>query len=76
MINGRDVVGLEVITTATKGRGVITTIQRKKGDYLCNYVGELLTASEGKKKEKEYDENTGCFMYFFKYNDQSYWYDH
>ena len=66
MLKGIDVVGLEVVTTATRGREVITTIQRKKGDYLCNYIGELLTAREGKKKVKLYDETTGCFMYFFK----------
>ena len=67
--------GLKVVTTSNRGRGVITTMLRKKGDYICRYIGDLITATDGKRREEEYskDPMAGCFMFYFKYQDKCYW---
>lgn len=39
------------------------------------YSGELIDMQEAYRREEEYeqDENTGCYMYYFKYKDHHYW---
>ena len=55
-----------------KGGGVITQI---KIELLCEYVGELMSYSDGVKKEQAYssDPNIGCYMYFFKHTGKTLW---
>jgi histone-lysine N-methyltransferase SETD8 len=55
-----------------KGRGVFTTTSFIKGDFLCEYAGEVISYVEAQKREIKYanDSTKGCFMYYFKHNDK------
>ena len=66
---------LEVVKDEIKGRGVVTTIPRVKGDFICEYSGELISFEEAKTKEAEYskDSDVGCYMYYFEHKSKKYW---
>lgn len=66
--------GLEVKHFAGKGRGVITTREFAKGEFVVEYVGELINQGEAREREKVYaqDQNTGCYMYYFQHRNQQY----
>ncbi|XP_031832064.2 SET domain containing 8 [Nomia melanderi] len=66
--------GLEVRHFAGKGRGVITTREFAKGEFVVEYVGELIDQVTAKKREKIYaqDQNTGCYMYYFQHRNHQY----
>ena len=53
-----------------KGRGIITTRNRRRGEFVVEYAGEVINMESARERENEYsmDVNNGCFMYFFKYN--------
>lgn len=67
---------MEVIKDEVKGRGVITTVPRVKGDFVCEYSGELISFEKAQKKEADYskDSDVGCYMYYFEYKNTKYWY--
>lgn len=58
-----------------KGRGVVTNKPFRKGDFLCEYAGELISRKEAVQREIEYanDPNIGSYMYFFSYKGSDYW---
>ena len=58
-----------------KGKGVITTREFVKDEFICEYPGELITYQDALQREKEYElsGSVGCFMYFFRHNDQTKW---
>lgn len=60
----------------SKGRGVFATHDFHRGEFVVEYSGELIDVQQASKREKKYeqDENTGCFMYYFKFRDHQYWY--
>ncbi|EFN78739.1 Histone-lysine N-methyltransferase pr-set7, partial [Harpegnathos saltator] len=66
--------GLEVRYFPGKGRGVITTREFTKGEYVVEYIGELISQAEAKVREEKYaqDQNTGCYMYYFQHRNQQY----
>ncbi|CAK9811745.1 Histone-lysine N-methyltransferase PR-Set7 [Anthophora plagiata] len=66
--------GLEVRHFAGKGRGVITTREFTKGEFVVEYIGELIDQVTAKKREKLYaqDHNTGCYMYYFQHRNHQY----
>ncbi|XP_074030195.1 LIM domain kinase 1 isoform X2 [Leptinotarsa decemlineata] len=66
--------GLEVRIFEDKGRGVVAAKDFTKGDFVVEYSGDLIDLIEAKVREEKYarDQNTGCYMYYFKYNDQQY----
>ncbi|KOC68442.1 Histone-lysine N-methyltransferase pr-set7 [Habropoda laboriosa] len=66
--------GLEVRHFAGKGRGVITTREFTKGEFVVEYIGELIDQITAKKREKIYaqDQNTGCYMYYFQHRNHQY----
>ncbi|EDV22448.1 N-lysine methyltransferase KMT5A-A [Trichoplax sp. H2] len=61
--------GIQMIYTEGKGRGIVTTKPFKKGDFLCEYAGELISRKEALQREVSYgkDPNIGNYMYFFSY---------
>lgn len=67
--------GLLVKKFPEKGRGVITTRPFVKGEFVVEYIGDLIDIHEANKREQMYakDENTGCYMYYFKHKNQQYW---
>lgn len=67
--------GLIVKHFVGKGRGVVTTREFKKGEFVVEYIGELIDQVTAKKREAEYakDQNTGCYMYYFQHRSHQYW---
>ena len=60
--------GLVIGNAGDKGRGVFTTKSFAPGDFVCEYTGTLLTAAEGRDKEKIYDKKPdeyGSFVHYF-----------
>ena len=55
------------------GMGVSADTDIKKGEPLLFYVGELLTADEGRNREQKYTEKDGSVMYFFIHNGSNWW---
>ncbi|XP_077273538.1 SET domain containing 8 isoform X2 [Temnothorax americanus] len=66
--------GLEVRNFPGKGRGVVTTREFAKGEFVVEYIGELINQGEAKEREEIYaqDQNTGCYMYYFQHRNQQY----
>lgn len=66
--------GLKVKHFAGKGRGVVTTREFRKGEFVVEYIGELIDQTVAKKREAEYarDQSTGCYMYYFKHRSHQY----
>ena len=47
----------------------------KKGSFLLEYRGDLITESEGKKREKQYDKaKEGSYLFFFQNKDKKLWF--
>ena len=61
--------GLEIRTLLEKGRAVFTTRAFISGDYICEYVGELISNTKALQREMEYSEDVlkGCYMYYFRH---------
>lgn len=58
-----------------KGRGIVTTRFFKRGEFVVEYIGDLISMQEANDRETNYsaDDNMGCYMYYFKHNEQPYW---
>lgn len=58
-----------------KGRGVFADRAFQRGQFVVEYHGELLEIKDAKEKESQYaqDPTTGCYMFYFRYLDKSYW---
>lgn len=52
-----------------KGSAVVAKKFIPKGSFVCQYEGELVSASEGKRRSEEIDT---CFLYFFQLNRTKY----
>jgi len=50
--------GLEIFETNGRGLGLRTArgVMIKKGDIICNYEGEIVSASEAKRRDEEYSK--------------------
>ncbi|XP_052860144.1 histone-lysine N-methyltransferase PR-Set7 [Anopheles cruzii] len=61
--------GLKIEHFEGKGRGIVTTRSFSKGEFVVEYIGDLITVAEAKQREQSYaeDDNTGCYMYYFKH---------
>lgn len=61
--------GLKIAHFEGKGRGIITTRSFMKGEFVVEYIGDLITVTEAKEREQIYaeDDSTGCYMYYFKH---------
>lgn len=61
--------GLKIVTFEGKGRGIVTTRKFARGEFVVEYIGDLIDMAEAKLREQEYaeDDNTGCYMYYFKH---------
>ncbi len=68
--------GLRVVDVVDKGRGVVTVCPFSKGEFLCEYSGELITEKEAKEREQEYSEDAtvGCYVYYFSHKSSRWWY--
>ena len=57
----------------TADYGVFTTKYIAKGDFICEYDGELLTEVEGEQRRDEYKDKEASFVYFFEHNGYKLW---
>ncbi|KAK7792758.1 hypothetical protein R5R35_007075 [Gryllus longicercus] len=66
--------GLEVHNFEGKGRGIVATRFFCKGEFVVEYAGELIDMTEAKVRERMYaqDQNTGCYMYYFRHRNTQY----
>jgi len=65
---------LEVVTFPEKGRGVVSTRDLKKGEFVVEYAGDIIDVASAKDREVKYslDVNKGCYMYYFKHKGKNY----
>ncbi|KAK9516040.1 hypothetical protein VZT92_025299 [Zoarces viviparus] len=52
-----------------KGLGVVATRQFARGDILCDYHGEVITAKKGNKKMPSINDQAG-YMFFFTFREK------
>ncbi|XP_053683936.1 histone-lysine N-methyltransferase PR-Set7 [Sabethes cyaneus] len=66
--------GLKIAYFDGKGRGIVTTRPFMKGEFVVEYIGDLISVAEAKQREQIYaeDDNTGCYMYYFKHKNVQY----
>jgi len=60
--------------TEGKGRGIFANKDLKRGDFVVEYSGDLMSLEEGKEKEEEYSEDAeiGCYIYYFSFKGKRY----
>ncbi|XP_043978900.1 uncharacterized protein LOC122834482 isoform X2 [Gambusia affinis] len=64
-----DKVGLDVkYINAFKGRGIFATTSFQKGDFLCEYQGELISKEECERRQKVYHDKLKVFLFEFYFN--------
>ena len=64
----------KIVRTKEKGRGVVADRPFFNGQFICEYAGELLMdIKEARRREKEYPEEKGSFMFFFQYDGKKMW---
>ncbi|XP_014217201.1 histone-lysine N-methyltransferase set-1 [Copidosoma floridanum] len=63
--------GLQIEEIKEKGRGIITTKKFSKGDFVIEYIGDLIDGATAKQREMKYAKNKklGCYMYYFRHKD-------
>ena len=46
-----------------------------KGDFLCEYSGDLISEVEARKREAQYviNPSIGCYMYYFTFKGEKFW---
>ncbi|XP_026473408.1 N-lysine methyltransferase KMT5A-A [Ctenocephalides felis] len=66
--------GLEVHNFPGKGRGIVASKFFARGSFVVEYSGDLISMTEARDRELIYarDENTGCYMYYFKHRNKQY----
>ena len=61
-----------------KGKGVITTKKYMKGEYICEYEGDLITYGKAQKREEEYLEDKKGraykgYLFYFTFKNKKLW---
>ena len=51
--------------TEEKGRGIFANQDLRKGDFVVEYAGDLMSLEEGKEKEAEYSEDAEIGSYIY-----------
>ena len=55
------------------GKGLFTTREYAKGEFLTEYEGELISDEEGKRRFNAYRRRLGSFIFFFNYKRKKMW---
>lgn len=66
--------GLKIEHFEGKGRGICADRPFQRGEFVVEYIGDLIDMAEANLRERKYalDENAGCYMYYFKHKNQQY----
>lgn len=67
--------GLLVKLFKDKGRGIIAGRPFSRGEFVIEYIGDLIDQAEADRREKIYakDAKLGCYMYYFKHKEHHWW---
>lgn len=67
--------GLIVKMFSEKGRGIVAGRPFQRGEFVVEYIGELIDQTEADRREEEYSQKAefGCYMYYFKHKEQQWW---
>lgn len=67
--------GLVVKFFKDKGRGICAGHPFARGEFVVEYIGDLIEQSEADRREEIYAKDTafGCYMYYFKHKEQQWW---
>lgn len=67
--------GLIVKDFSEKGRGIVAGRPFQRGEFVVEYIGELIDQTEADRREEDYAQNAefGCYMYYFKHKEQQWW---
>lgn len=65
---------LEVQEVEGKGRGIFAKQDFCRGEFVCEYAGELISYEDAKEREKFYEGKTefGCYMYYFTFKNKKF----
>ncbi|XP_034131685.1 histone-lysine N-methyltransferase Su(var)3-9 isoform X1 [Drosophila guanche] len=55
-------------TSNGRGWGVRTPQALRKGEFVCEYVGEIITCDEANERGKAYDDNGRTYLFDLDYN--------
>lgn len=68
--------GLVVKLFKDKGRGICAGRPFARGEFVVEYIGDLIEQNEADRREEIYakDSAFGCYMYYFKHKEQQWWY--
>jgi hypothetical protein len=56
------------------GSGVYATQDFRKGDFLVEYAGDLISKKEAERRERTlYAKHKRCYIYFFKHSEKTIW---
>lgn len=66
---------MQVKEVEGKGRGVFSQRKFTRGQFVCEYAGELIDYQTAKEREKLYEGKTefGCYMYYFTFKNKKMW---
>ena len=66
---------MQVKEVEGKGRGVFSQCKFTRGQFVCEYAGELIDYHTAKDREKLYEGKTefGCYMYYFTFKNKKMW---
>jgi len=66
-IRSKKAEGLKIEDFGAKGRGVVANRAFSKGDFVIEYIGDLMDQAQAKAKEESYshDPTKGCYSYYF-----------
>lgn len=67
--------GLIVKVFSEKGRGIVAGRPFQRGEFVVEYIGELIDQMEADRREEDYAQNAefGCYMYYFKHKEIQWW---
>lgn len=67
--------GLSIREFANKGRGIVAARPFQRGEFVVEYIGELIDQNEADNREERYMKNVnfGCYMYYFRHKEQQWW---
>lgn len=67
--------GLVVKLFQDKGRGIIADRPFARGEFVVEYIGDLIDQAEADRRERIYakDAKFGCYMYYFKHKEHQWW---
>eukprot|EP00126_Sphaerothecum_destruens_P009052 Sdes_comp20416_c0_seq5m14466 len=65
---------LAIVHVENKGKGVIAKRIFQKGDFVCEYGGELIDKLEAQHREEKYglQPEIGCYMYYFTFQNKTF----